>query len=230
MLLCGLRCFINSKKPPSEPVVKLVDPTHATFKELHNVLERCYKELNEQGVGAVRKQAEVISVEEEQLLWDSGMLGTHSPLALLNAVFYYNGLNFILCGGQEHRELKISQLIFKEVTNPDSPAESIEIVEYHEFGSKKPPGGRHQLNLHNKVVTHYARPDLGERCHIQLLKLYLSKLPKVALDRDIFYWKELPVIPRSPGDPWYKAVPIGHNMLARKPKTILQSAGVDAEN
>ena len=55
------------KKMPCELAVKLVDSTHATFKELHNVLERCYRELHEQGVAAVQKQAEVISVEEEQL-------------------------------------------------------------------------------------------------------------------------------------------------------------------
>ena len=85
----------------------------------------------------------------------------------------------------------------------------------------------HQLNLKNKVITHYARPDLGERCLVYLLKLYLSKLPKVAYDKDIFYWKELKAIPTNPDSPWYKESPIGHNTLTKKLK---ESANVSNEN
>ena len=108
MLLSGLQRFINSKCEASEPLVKLVDPTNPAFRELHNVVERRYRELHEQGVGAIRKQADIISREEEEALWQSGALGTRSPLAVLNSVFYFNGLHFVLRGGQEHRNLKIS--------------------------------------------------------------------------------------------------------------------------
>ena len=96
MLLCGLQRFINSKKLPSELMMKLIDSSHRSFKELHNVIEHCYRELHEQGIGATQKQADVTSREEEQALWLRGAPGTHSPLALLNSVFYYNGLHFIL--------------------------------------------------------------------------------------------------------------------------------------
>ena len=37
------------------------------------------------------------------------MLGTHNPLSLFCAVFFYNGKKFCLRGGEEHRSLKISQ-------------------------------------------------------------------------------------------------------------------------
>ena len=56
------------------------------------------------------KHAEVITKEEEVQLWESGELGTKDPKALQNAVFYYNGKNFCLRGGVEHRELKVTQL------------------------------------------------------------------------------------------------------------------------
>ena len=62
----------------------------------------------------------------------------------------------------------------------------MELVTYTEHGSKNRPGGSHQLNLNNKCINHYVRPDLGDRCHVKLLKLYLSKLPKVAFEKDIF--------------------------------------------
>ena len=47
-------------------------------------------------------------------MWDSGVLGTHLPSALLNSVFFYNGLSFVLRGWEEHRQLKISQLLFAD--------------------------------------------------------------------------------------------------------------------
>ena len=79
----------------------------------HNVVERRYRVLHEKGIGATWKQAEIVSKEEEQTLWESGTLGAHSPLALLNSAFFYNGLYFVLRGGDEHRNLKISQLTFR---------------------------------------------------------------------------------------------------------------------
>ena len=109
--------------------------------------------------------------------------GKHAQLApaLLFAVFYYNGLNFVLWGGEEHRQLKISQLKFCTVPDPDTPQKVIECVEYTEHGSKNRPGDSYQLNLDNKVVVQCAQPDLGERCHVFLLWLYLSKLSECAI-------------------------------------------------
>ena len=48
--------------------------------------------------------------DEENQLWDSGVIGTDSPRSLQNAVFYYNRKNFCLRGGEECRQLKISQI------------------------------------------------------------------------------------------------------------------------
>ena len=74
--------------------------------------------------------------KRSRLLWESGTLGAHSPLALLNSVFFYNGLYFVLRGGDEHRNLKISQLTFRKVDNSSNPDEKIEVMEYREFSSK----------------------------------------------------------------------------------------------
>ena len=116
--------------------MKLADPTNLAFRELHNVVECRYREFHEKGIGVTRKQAEIVSKEEEQGLWESGTLGAHSPLALLNSVFFYNGLYFVLRGGDEHRNLKISQLTFRKVDNSSNPDEKIEVMEYREFSSK----------------------------------------------------------------------------------------------
>ena len=81
---------------PSAPNV--LDKSNHAFKKLHNVIDNLFKELSK------AKHTEIVTKEEENLLWSSGVLGTHTPKALLNAVFYSNGKNFCLRGGQEHRD------------------------------------------------------------------------------------------------------------------------------
>ena len=54
------------------------------------------------------KQAEPITEKEEGLLWDNGLLGDHTPQALLNTVVYMIGLYFALRIGREHRELRFT--------------------------------------------------------------------------------------------------------------------------
>ena len=49
------------------------------------------------------KHAEIISKEEESRLWDKGVKGANFPSSQLNAVFSGSG-------GEEHRNLKLSQL------------------------------------------------------------------------------------------------------------------------
>jgi len=58
------------------------------------------------------------------------VLSSESPLGLLRAVFYLNGLNFVLREGDEHRKLKILQFAFSEVANPEKPSEMIHYVQY----------------------------------------------------------------------------------------------------
>jgi hypothetical protein len=58
----------------------------ALFRELTGAVQVTFRELCEQGVGAVVKHASVITPEEEQAFGDSKVLGSHSPVALHRAV------------------------------------------------------------------------------------------------------------------------------------------------
>ena len=55
------------------------------------------------GVGRVAKHATPLSREDEQKLWQSGVMGTTSPVALQNTVFFVVGKMFCLRGGTELR-------------------------------------------------------------------------------------------------------------------------------
>ena len=213
-LLGGLHRYVESHSPHG---LKL--NTGDEFKPLHTLLDNLFRELHAKGIGAAKCQAAPITDEEESKLWESGVLGSSNPDALLKSVFFYNGLNFTLRGGEEHRSLSLSQIKFGEEDNT-------EYMEYTENSSKNRPGGNKQLNLENKVVCFYSQPSLGECCHV-LLKLYISKLLEESVKKDLFYCRPLKKF--SDDGPWYCNMSLGHNTLNSKLKTMLQMAGLTTE-
>ena len=60
---------------------------------------------------------------------------------------------------------------------------------YTENSSKNRAGGISQLRVTNKVVSVYAIPDMGVRCHVFVLDTYFSKLSQEAFKRIIFTCK-----------------------------------------
>lgn len=91
------------------------------FPELHRLLNLLFRNLHSQGVGTDKEQVQVIGFDEERQLWIV-FLSTVTQQGLLNAVFYHNGLNLTLRGGDEHRCLKLSQMVIKLVPDPDDPS------------------------------------------------------------------------------------------------------------
>ena len=73
----------------------------------------------------MRKQAGLLTFEEENRLWELGILSAETPLSLLNAVFVLNGINLVLRGGQEHRGLKLSQFTFGRREDPNDLASKL---------------------------------------------------------------------------------------------------------
>ena len=63
------------------------------------------------------KHARVLSDDDEDKLWRSGVLGTLSPQTLQNAVFFMVGKVFSLRDGIEMHSLAISQI--KRFKDPD---------------------------------------------------------------------------------------------------------------
>ena len=80
------------------------------FTPLKNVCNSLFKRLHNSGVGVDIKSTPVVSPDDEIKLWETGVLSMENPTGLLRAVFFYNGQNFCLRGGQEQRALKLSQI------------------------------------------------------------------------------------------------------------------------
>ena len=87
--------------------------------------------------------------------------------------FFYNELHLALRGGDEHKVLKLSQIVIKAVEELDDPSKEVDCLIYAEYSSMNRPGNYKQVNLENKVVTKFSKPKLGDKCHIQLVKKYI---------------------------------------------------------
>ena len=60
------------------------------FLGFQKTLDARMKQLHSSGIGVSGKQAEPITPNKEERLWQSGQLGDGSSQSLFNTVFYYN--------------------------------------------------------------------------------------------------------------------------------------------
>ena len=102
----GVQLFIRMK----DGCEKLNIFKDGDFLPLEKLLDVLYRKLHSQGIGCSSKQTKVMMNEDEEKLWNTGVLNPGTPQGLLNCDFFVNGKNFCLRGDAEHRDLKISQL------------------------------------------------------------------------------------------------------------------------
>ena len=100
-IVTGLMCYLHVNGRPSTDFFK--DAEFASFRQ---TLDTEMKRLKSTGLGSKPKQAEPLSEEDEEKLWQAKVLGEHSPQALLNTMIYINGVYFALRSGTEHGQLR----------------------------------------------------------------------------------------------------------------------------
>ena len=94
--VCALLCGHLVSLFGGANVPNIMAKRNPLFEELNAATDKHYRMLRQEGVGTSKSQAEPITLEEEELLWSSGVLGSLSPKSLLIAVFFLNGKNFAL--------------------------------------------------------------------------------------------------------------------------------------
>ena len=214
-LLTGLLRHMRSYDPGCP---NFLDKANHGFKELHAAVDNLGRQLRTDGIGAEVKHASIISSDEENMLWEKGVLDIDNPRTLLSAVFFCNGKNFCLRGGSEHRNLKLSQ--FKRLFEPDRYI-------YTENGSKNRSGCLRERSIQNKTVPIFSCFNkVGKRCHVYLLDLYISKMPQKAKDMDYFYLRPFDNVPENPSAPWCYNSPMGEHKLGGMVKNMFSKIGV----
>ena len=212
-ICCGLVRLL--KEADRAEVDKLANPMFVCFRAS---LDAWMKELKSTGKYQVKK-AEVITEEQENCLWEKGLLGDKNPQQLLDTLIFYIGFCFALRSGMEHRRLRFypSQIQLFEPTNGRN------YVMYTEDVSKTNQGGLVHRKKEPKQVVQYANDIHPERCLVRLYKMYVSKCP---VDRPdgAFYLKPLA---KPTQTCWYQKTPVGHNTLQKTVSRLCDSAGFD---
>lgn len=144
------------------------------FNKMKRVLDAKMKELSKKGLGINRKQADVITTHQENLLWEKGILGTDTPQKLLQTLVYSIGLNFALRAGQEHRNLRTGPTSQLKVVESDIEGRRRYLM-YTEDVSKTNCGGLLHRKVEPKVTRAYENPECPERCIVRMYETYMGK-------------------------------------------------------
>ena len=214
--LYGLACSIMRYVREVRPHVNFFKD--ADFDGFKRTLDGEMKRLRSTGLGVRPKRAEPITVNEENLMWEKGLLGSHSPQVLLHTMVYLCGLNFALRSGQEHRDLQLSQIELVEHT--DQPPYLV----YTENISKNNRGGLEQRKMEAKQVVHHSNTTNPDRCFVTLFKKYVEHCPTSSQRKTSAFYLTPIRNPRT--SVWYSTTPVGHNTLNQTVKQLCKQAGI----
>ena len=151
-------------------------PNDEAFRDIKFTLDNNMKACVASGIGISMKQAQFLSVTDEDYLWSLRYLGNSTPDQLLNTMVFCVGKGFALQAGKEHRALRAipfnSQLAFHR--NDDN---EIYLQYTEDIGLKTNKGGLKHKKVELKTVVMYAsdRPDC---CPLCIILKYMALLPK----------------------------------------------------
>ena len=180
------------------------------------MLDSKLKDLHSKGIGTTTKQADVISSDLEEQLWEQNILGDDSPEKLLHTLVYCFSLHFALRSGKEHRSIRLDML-----TVVDSGSKPYLL--YTESGSKNHTGGLNQQKVRNKEVKAFGNVDNPSRCIVRLYTKYMALRPRECCDGSSAFYLQPLKHPRK--DCWYQTRPVGHNPLSQVVKKLCDKVG-----
>ena len=188
------------------------------FAPIRNTLDNLMQSRARQGLGSIKNKADIITLEEENLMWSKGVLGFDDPDVLVSTIVYLFGLNFALRAGQEHRNLRFTP-------NPQvvlhTDKDGRKFLRYTEDFSKCNRGGLKHRRTPRKIVDAYENPN-KDRCVVRCYEIYCSHVP-VPRPEIGFYLK-----PRKKWDTdiWYSQQALGRSTLSGVVKNLCEKVGL----
>ena len=93
-MLYQLVCALQNHLKKQEVNLKLVH--EEDFQYFNRVLDRVMQERAAMAIGTIKRQAQVISLDYENRLWEQGILGEDTSDKIGNTVLYMLGVNLVL--------------------------------------------------------------------------------------------------------------------------------------
>jgi integrase len=143
-------------------------------------------------------------------MWINNILGEDNPHHLVHTMIYLLGMNLILRGRLEHRQLQWDNFELHE-----------NVIVYREHASKCNVGGIKGRQFKGKVVYIYANPAVPLRCPVRLFKKYASLCPPDREPNSPFYLKKFS---NTLG---YSKVPLSLNTIAKATSSLMQRTNVE---
>ena len=200
---------------------KLID---GEFSQLRTVLDNLMKERAAQNIGNVVKRAEMLSFEEENLIWEKGVLGDSNPTQVRETVLFMLGVHVGLRAGDERYNLRRESDKFPSQLSFKRDNKGIRCLVYTEDSvTKTNDGGLKSMGKECKVVWVY-RSSNTNRCPVRIVHKYMSLLPPVRQNKkDNFYLRSLDRL--SPAQ-WYGEQVVGLNTIRKVLQTLEESANL----
>ena len=195
-----------------------------SFEDLRIVLDNVMKERCSQNIGAVKKQADLISFEYEEVMWQKNILGEDSPNKLRSTILFLLGINLALRAVDEHYQLRRYMPGKPSQLSLECNSKGVKCVVYREDTcTKTNDGGLGQMRKERKIVWIYPSSNVN-RCPVRLIEKYLSLCPKRYSKKPNFYLQSL--VRHTPKQ-WYGREVMGTNRIKEVVKLLLNDAKID---
>ncbi|XP_070560203.1 uncharacterized protein KIAA1958-like [Ptychodera flava] len=188
------------------------------FRHSQETLKAKRSQLKSQGKGNKPNAAEELSEREEDTLYEKGVIGTHSPEALLFLVWLNNQKHFGFRGCQESRQMLWGDVALKKTVD------NIEYLEFNERENKTRSSGKVNEQPRAYPPKAFAVPDDPTRCPVFAYKQYALHRPPSHLGSDADFYLAINYKPET--NLWYKRQPMGANKLDTILSTMCNKAGI----
>ena len=193
------------------------------FEDVRVVLDNVMKERTAQNIGVTKRQANVVTSEIENRLWEQGILGEDTPEKLRDTVLFLLGLNVTLRAIDAHYNLrrdmptKPSQLQFEK---DDCGVRCL--VYREDFVTKSHDGGLKDRKNDRKIVWVYPNADTN-RCTVRLVEKYLGLCPLYFRKENFYLQCRMKPTPKL----WYQEQVIGKNTISKVVKQLVKKGKID---
>ncbi|KAF4025720.1 hypothetical protein G4228_017694 [Cervus hanglu yarkandensis] len=188
-----------------------IDPGYQTFEQELNKILRSWQP-------SILPDGSIFSRVEEDYLWRIKQLGSHSPVALLNTLFYFNTKYFGLKTVEQHLRLSFGTVFRHWKKNPLT-MENKACLRYQVSSlcgtdsEDKITTGKRKHEDDEPVFEQIENTANPSRCPVKMFECYLSKSPQNLNQRmDVFYLQ--PECSSSADSPvWYSSASLDRNTL-----------------